>query len=483
MKKNRIRSIILIVCLMTATCLAMAYSGQIKISKALKPPLTSNKPGIVSVSGKLSQNKIYSGSDGIVSLELILKADDILGVNADSPDPGYHNIDMVIVLDRSGSMSGKKIQDAKKAVLNLIENLSPADRFALVAYSDGVTRLSNLSTANPYTRKNLTTVIKNLPTGGGTNLGQGLAEGINLLMSSKTSENPGRLILISDGLANQGVTNPIELGNMASIAAEKAFSISTVGVGSEFNEQLMTAISDRGTGNYYYLEDPSNFAAVFREEFQGTRTVAASSVKVKLAEKNGIQLVDAGGFPIERKHQQASFYLGDIVSGETKKLFLNLRVPTDREMSYTIPGIEVQYRHKDRLFTATPSKTFRLSCVKDPKEAMASINKKIWTDKVLRDDFNRLREEVAKDIRVGRKKEAEEKMDAYYAEQQEINAYVQSEAVAQNLDRGLSDLRQTVNDTFLGNQNEVAEKQKRAAKKLQYKGYNERRMKSHITTK
>ena len=465
MKQNRIKQFVLIVCLISATCLAMAYSGHLKLSKTVKPPSVITNEGAISLTGKMSRNKIHTGSDGIISVELTLTADDILGINNEKETADYQNVNMVIVMDRSGSMSGQKIRDAKKAVLNLLTDLSPSDRLALVAYSDGVTRLSGLLPVTPAYQKRLSSIIHNVSVGGGTNLGQGLREGINLLMSSEKTENPGRLILISDGLANQGITNPIELGNMASIAAEKAFSISTVGVGNDFNEQLMTAIADRGTGTYYYLENLSHFAAVFKNEFQGTRSVAASSVKITIDEENGIRLVNAGGFPIERRHRQAFFYPGNLLSGETRKLFLTLKVPTDQVMTHTLSGIRVQYRQQDTVYTAKLSKPLTLTCVKDPNEAMASINTPVWADKVIKEDFSRLREEVADDIRLGRQKEAEKKIEAYYTDQQEINTHVQSEAVAQNLDKDLKMLRQTVKDTFAGGRAEVAEKQKKNCKK------------------
>ena len=106
---------------------------------------------------------------------------------------------------------------------------------------------------------------------------------------------------------------------------------------------------------------------------------------------------------------------------------------------------------------------------------MASIDKDTWGHKVIKEDFNRLREEVARDIKIGRKKDAMKRIEQYHSTQQAINAQVQSEAVAGNLEKDLKDLRDTVADTFSGKKSEVKEKQKINAKALQYKGYNGRR--------
>ncbi len=475
MKKNRYRPFILVGCLIATTCFAMAYAGKTNMATSPTTQTTSNKNGIVTLSGSLTQDKIFSGSDGMVSLALTINVDD----TSDSANPenttNIQHVDMVIVLDRSGSMNGKKLDDAKKAALNLVSILSPSDRFALVTYSNTAVRLSDLAYVTPSTRKRLRAVISGISAGGGTNLGQGLTEGINLLAGSDKTGNIGRVILISDGLANQGITNPNALGNMASMAAKKDFSITTVGLGLDFNEQLMTAIADRGTGTYYYLENPSAFAAVFQKEFHHASTVAASSVKIRIAEKNGIKLVDAGGYPVSYENNTAVFFPQDLQSGETRKLFLNLKIPTGREKTFKIDGIDLSYRYQGQPYTVKLTTPFTLACVSDPKAAIASIDRETWSHKVIKEDFNRLREEVAKDIKIGRKNKAMKRIEQYHSTQQAINAQVQSEAVAGNLEKDLKNLRDTVADTFSGKESEVKEKQKINAKALQYEGYSGRR--------
>jgi len=296
-----------------------------------------------------------------------------------------------------------------------------------------------------------------------------------MLTSSTKIGNTGRLILISDGLANKGITSINALRNMASHAVKKEFSISTAGVGNDFNELLMSTIADHGTGNYYYLENPAAFAAVFNNEFEQTRTAAATSVKVSFKEKNGIKLMDAGGYPVGTENSTAVFFPGDLVSGETRKLFLSLKVPTDQITSFDISGITLQYHYKGTLYRVSLSKPLKLTCVKDPKAAIASIDKGIWEHKVIKEDFSRLKEAVAGDIRSGHKEEAVKKIDRYYTEQQAINASVQSDAVEGNLDHDVKQLRDTVDETFTGKPAAVAEKQKKNAKVLQFEGYRMRR--------
>ncbi len=474
MKKKGIRQLILVAGLIAATCAAMAYSDKpAPMIPAPGPgPVNSAKNGIITLSGNLTQDRIYAGGDGRVSLVLNLQADDV-----STEETSERHADMVIVLDRSGSMSGQKLDDAKQAVFNLLADLSPADRFALVAYSDQAQVVSGLTAVTPETRRSIGESVAGIRASGGTNLGRGLEEGIRLLTMADKAGNLGRIILISDGLANQGITAPEALGSMAANAPEHHMAVTTVGVGYDFNEQLMTLIADRGAGTYYFLENPGAFASVFKDEFYRTRAIAVSGVKVRVPESGGIRLVEAGGYPVAHESGRAVITPGDLRSGETRKLYLTFEVPTGREAEFKISGIDAQYRYGKELCGVALSKPFVIACVEDPDAALASVKKETWADKVITEDFNRLREEVAGEIKAGRPEAAMERIDSYHSRQQSVNAQVQSEAVAKNLKDDLDVLRSTVTETFTGNEAEVRQKQKENAKAVQYEGYAGRRMK------
>ena len=119
--------------------------------------------------------------------------------------------------------------------------------------------------------------------------------------------------------------------------------------------------------------------------------------------------------------------------------------------------------------------SFEIACVENPKEVQASIDKMAWTEKVVQEDYNRLKQAVAADIKAGKKQKALQRIQSYFLEQEAINEVVKSEKVARNLDRDLKDLQQTVEETFTGAPSAVAEKQKSNSKLLQYEGYRGRR--------
>ena len=129
MKPNRIKPFILIVLLIAVTGAAMAYSsGKAKtLLSSWTAPMPGHTPvqsGIVSIWGNLIQNKILQGSDGTVNLSLTIQTDDVM----EQDTAADRHVDTVIVLDRSGSMQGKKIKDARQAALNLLSRLGNQDR-------------------------------------------------------------------------------------------------------------------------------------------------------------------------------------------------------------------------------------------------------------------------------------------------------------------------------------------------------------------
>jgi Ca-activated chloride channel family protein len=476
MKQKFLKPLIFIGCLIVITGAAMAYSNRgnpwMASLNNVPNPYHTDKNGIISVTGHLVQDKVLQGGDGTVDVALNLHVNGRLSSDRDNT----HNADIVIVLDRSGSMKGSKIRNAKHAVLNLLSDLSEKDRFALIAYSDRVEKYSDLVSVTGVNRNRLISLVNGIWVGGGTNLGAGLQTGIDTLFKAEKIGNTGKIILISDGLANQGITDPFSLGNMASMAVGKEFSVATVGVGTEFNEQLMSYIADRGAGNYYYLKNPRVFAKIFQKELNNSISTAATAVEIRIPLKGGMSLVNASGYPIEIKKDYALFHPGNLHSGQTRKLFLTFKMPTHTQKIFEIKGITVRYIHNDQAYNASLSKSLEIACVKNQHQVISSINKKEWEKQIIQDDYNKLKDEVSMDIRDGKEKKALDRIRTYYRTKQQINTFVGSEKVAENLDKDLNELRNFVKDTFKGTPETVMQKQKANAKALQYEGYKGRRM-------
>ncbi|WP_419663895.1 von Willebrand factor type A domain protein [Desulfosarcina variabilis str. Montpellier] len=425
----------------------------------------------LTVSSEVVQEKILKHGDGHATVALSLTAHR-LPDQGDAPPPPA---DVVIVLDRSGSMEGQKLADACQAVLDLIEQLSPNDRLALVAYSDGVQTLAPLLPITADNHRHLVSLTRKIVSGGGTNLGGGLRQGIDLMLEMPGKARQRKVILISDGLANQGITDPSPLGQMAGLAVEHHFTVSTVGVGLDFNETLMTTIADHGAGSYHFLEDPRSFAQVFKSELSASRRVAVSDLEIRMPLSTGVILADAGGYPVRHEKGVAVVHPGDLLSGQQRTIFLTFRVPTDTLGTIPMGRLAMQYRFANQPQRIETPKPPTVLCVADPAAAMASINKKVWTDQVVKDEFGQLKENVAKDIRDGKKSRAQQRIREYEAKQAAINRVVGSCKVTQNLTTDVKVLRDQVEETFAGPPAVTAEKKKRVSKSLQYDSYKSRR--------
>ncbi len=466
------KSLLAIIGLILATTAALAAMGT--MGSATTPPLaapTLAEDAPITASTEVVQDRVLKGGDGRVTVSLNLTANRLPTIGSEPVQAA----DLVIVLDRSGSMEGQKLNDARQAVIGLLDQLGPDDRLALVTYSNGVQTQSALVPMNEANRRRLTSAVEHVHAGGGTNLGGGLKRGVHVLMHAPGDLRQRKVILISDGLANQGITDPDALGRVASAAVENRFSISTVGVGLEFNEMLMTAIADQGAGHYTFLEDPQVFAQVFESEFQATRHVAAADVKVRIPLEPGVHLVAAGGYPIRHEDGSAIIHPGNLLSGQSKTLYLTFQVPTAVEKEIVMGRVQVHYQRHGQSRTVDAAHPLTVACVPDPAAVMASIKKDSWADQVVQEAFSRLKEAVAADIRDGDQTRAQARIHEYEAKHEAINNAVGSAKVAENLETDVQALRQRVDETFTGAPAAVAQKKKQAAKSLQYDGYQMRR--------
>jgi len=473
MKTKNYRIVAVIVGLIVMSAAGLVYSNRSSaiINSGVE---AEGGAGGLNLTANLVQENILSGGEGIFEMTFELTAPENIVMN----DLSVKNVDMVLVLDRSGSMQGKKMIYAKQAVSELLSLLTPNDRLSLISYSDGVHKQSQLVKITSENRRRLHRHVHTIQAGGGTNLGAGLKTGLDTILTESRENAIRKVILISDGMANKGVVDPMALGRMASIALEKDFSVATIGVGDSFNEQLMTHIADQGAGTYHYLENPDAFAGVIEREFRRSRQVAATSLEIFVPRIKGVMLKSAGGFTIKEQSDGYTIYPGNLLSGQSRKVFLTFQASAEPGRKYTIDEIRTGYISQGQQFRQRLEKTFTISCVETKKAVLGSIHKKSWEDKVLLEDYNRLREDVALDVKSGDKEKAIQKIDAYYQQKKQLNETVQSGKVEENLEQDVSDLKTMVRDTFKGAPAAVSQKQKTNAKSLQYEGYSKRRSKN-----
>ena len=240
-------------------------------------------------------------------------------------------LDIAIVIDRSGSMAGEgKLSRAREAAAGIVERLGPTDRIAVVQYDDQAQVIAPETAASAAGKRVALEAIASLAPGGGTNLGAGLALGRDQLRpaADDSGGRVRRLILLSDGIANVGVTDPSALATMAEGAAAEGVHVTTIGLGLDYNEDLMEAIAERGRGQYYYVRDAAGLDAVFAGELRALEATVATGAQLELqAPCGGVEVPEVFGYATRREGGAVIVPLADLFGGDTRKVVARLSAP------------------------------------------------------------------------------------------------------------------------------------------------------------
>jgi len=202
-------------------------------------------------------------------------------------------MNLVVVVDTSGSMAEDGRLDKVKVGLDtLIDNLLDTDRLAIVNFDDAVTTDTGFGAT--LDRPALHAIVASLAPGGGTDIFDGLHAGFNLVAEAP-SDHQNRVIFLSDGNATSGDTSTSDILAMADGFVVKGIGLTTVGVGLDFDVELMRGLAEHGAGNFYFLEDASAATEVFTEELDYFVSPLALNVQISAIPGAGYQLGEQVG--------------------------------------------------------------------------------------------------------------------------------------------------------------------------------------------
>jgi Ca-activated chloride channel family protein len=401
--------------------------------------------GSVGFSGKLDKTAVLVGGDGLVRIELAIRGDaSAAGAVERMPS------DLVVVLDQSGSMAGEKIVDARAAIRQLISTLEPEDRFALVGYSVRAHTAIPLSAVSDSARGRWRAVVDGIATGGGTNLASGLDLGLGIVDGSRLGGRIPRVILISDGLANQGDTSLSGLRARARRAAVGEYTLTTIGVGDDFDEQLLATLADAGTGNYYYIQSGSDLAKIFSDEFETARESVARGLAVVIRPAAGVEVVDAAGYPLERGGDgETVFRPGALFAGQDRRIWVTLQTQWSSEGTRELGRFALEYSEGDERKSLHFVEAPRIAAAVDQDSFYASVDRESWSRSVIVDQYNDLRRKVAAEIKAGNAEAASRRIGAFRDKTEQMNAKIQSPEVKAQLEE-LEGLEAEVDDQLTG---------------------------------
>ncbi len=275
--------------------------------------------------------------DGTIQIQVIAPDDPV--IRTDRP-----RLNLALVIDRSGSMAeARKLDFVKTAAHHLVDMMGPDDLLSIVTYSQQV-EIPWPSRPVGRDREELHRIISGLYPGGSTFLSGGLEEGFRQAKAGKRKGTLNRVLLLSDGLANVGVTNRGALRERAGDMAENGISVSTFGVGNDFDEELMTMVAGGGGGNYRYLGDPERIVAALESEFHTASRTAASEVEIIIRLKRDCRFGSVLGRDWRRDGDAYVIRLGDLSAGERRTVFARLNVAGERTGLREVGDVALRYR-------------------------------------------------------------------------------------------------------------------------------------------
>jgi len=232
-------------------------------------------------------------------------------------------INVSFVLDRSGSMAGEKLAYTKKAVAFALEHLDSRDDVSIVTFDDQVDVL--IPAQKAVHKDQLIQVLHSIRSGGCTNLSGGLFKGVSLVKEKFEKENINRVLLLTDGLANAGITDPAKLLEKVKEIYSRNISISTFGVGDHFQEDLLVDMAEAGGGNFYYISSPDTLPEIFNEELQGLLNVTGQNLELAILPSEQVKVTGILGYE-PKWGPETKINLPDIYSGDTKTILIELTV-------------------------------------------------------------------------------------------------------------------------------------------------------------
>ena len=332
----------------------------------------------------------------------------IVKVSLDAPQPPERiqrpAVNLSIVLDRSGSMSGKKLERAKQAAIEALRHLSRRDLFSLVVYDHNIQTVvpAQPAGANEWIERQIQTVFA----GGNTALFGGVSQGAAEIRKNSVRNFVHRIILLSDGLANVGPSSPDDLGRLGTALIKENISVTTIGVGTDYNEDLMTRLSQNSDGNSYFVESSRDLPRIFTAELGDVLNVVARRVQLTIECPEGVRPLGLINRQGKIRGQNVELYLNQLYGSQQKFALLEVEISgaasgTTREIARARVSYEDPFSQQTGSSVGQVTATFS----SDGEAVYKSINRSVYRDYQL--NLNaRAQEEAIRLSDEGRKKEA-----------------------------------------------------------------------------
>lgn len=250
-----------------------------------------------------------------------------IGLRCAEPDrPLGRPLNIAVVLDRSGSMSGAKLEQARQAAILLVRRLRPGDTFSLVAFDDDVRVVVPAQPVEDV--EAIADAIRRIDSGGSTALYAGVESGVTQLRRYLEQNHLHRVLLLSDGIANVGPSQPSDLSRLGRELRREGIAVTTIGLGDDYHEDTMVALAEASAANYYYVRDTEKLPSIFAEELGRIQAIVARRVRIRLEAPDSVEILGIVGYPEARRSgRSVELEVGELYGRQEMHLLARVRVP------------------------------------------------------------------------------------------------------------------------------------------------------------
>jgi Ca-activated chloride channel homolog len=296
---------------------------------------TFSAPGKLRLDGRLGHATLPGLRTNETFLLVEVTAPEATSVDARAP------VNLSIAIDRSGSMKGQRLTNAIAAARGMLSRLRPDDTISLVAYDDEAQLLVAPTTVDRIDRLGFERALSGLQSGGHTCMSCGLD-----LARAQVRRRGGainRILLLSDGVANRGLTTAAEMRLLGDVARGEQTAITSIGVDLDYDERMLFAVSQASNGNHYFVEDPLGLPAVFEREAANLVGTMADRVDVDVELQPGVELLEVVARGHRQEGNRVALSFGSFNAGDDKSALLRVRVPAGMG-ARTLADVRLRYR-------------------------------------------------------------------------------------------------------------------------------------------
>jgi Ca-activated chloride channel family protein len=288
-------------------------------------------------------------------------------------------MNLAIVLDRSGSMEGAKIEKARQAAAIAVDKLGEDDFFSLVTYDEQTDLLiAPERVGSSSHREELKARIHRIQPGGSTALHAGVVLGAKQVRSYLDKERVNRVILLSDGLANVGPSKPSDLASLGRELRSDGIAVSTVGVGDDYNEDLMTALAEASNANYYYVKDAEKLPRIFADELGTARSLLARSVTIRINAPDGVHLKEIVGRPdIECRDRVTEIKVPELFGSEKRRFLVRCVAEAHTPAALEAAQVELNYATLSGAPAAAQRQVAKIAFTEDRTKSEESVRAEV----------------------------------------------------------------------------------------------------------